>query len=90
MAKCKSCGADIVWIKTVNGKSMPCNACQVVYKQCKDGKQTIIMPNGETIKGNITDDSNNATGIGYIPHWATCPTANQHRKKQKAGESPLL
>lgn len=25
MSKCKGCGAEIVWIQTENGKSMPCN-----------------------------------------------------------------
>lgn len=25
MAKCKGCEAEIVWIKTINGKNMPCN-----------------------------------------------------------------
>lgn len=23
--KCKSCGADIIWIKTLAGKQMPCD-----------------------------------------------------------------
>ena len=26
MPKCKGCQAEIIWIKTVNGKNMPCNA----------------------------------------------------------------
>lgn len=26
MAICKGCGAEILWIKTNNGKIMPCNA----------------------------------------------------------------
>ena len=43
MAKCKGCGAEIVWIKTINGKNMPCNA----------EKTTIITEKGETITGHI-------------------------------------
>lgn len=37
MAKCKGCQADIIWIKTVNGKNMPCNA----------EKTTIVTEGGE-------------------------------------------
>lgn len=44
MAKCKSCGAEIVWITTINGKSMPCNA----------EKTTIVTEDGKTITGHIS------------------------------------
>lgn len=59
MAKCKSCGADIVWIETVKGKNMPCNS----------EKTTIVTEDGKTI-------------TGHIPHWATCPNAGTHRKRE--------
>ena len=31
MAKCRGCGADIIWIKTPGGKSMPCDPIPVMY-----------------------------------------------------------
>ncbi len=43
MAKCKGCGAEIVWIKTANGKNMPCNA----------EKATIVTEAGEVVAGYI-------------------------------------
>ena len=43
MAKCKSCGADIVWLKTVNGKNMPCNT----------EKTTVVTEDGKTIVGHV-------------------------------------
>lgn len=43
MSKCKGCNAEIVWIKTRNGKIMPCNA----------EKTTIVTEQGETIIGHI-------------------------------------
>ena len=43
MPKCKGCQAEIIWIKTVNGKNMPCNA----------EKTTIVTEGGETIVGHI-------------------------------------
>ncbi len=43
MAKCKGCGAEIVWIKTANGKNMPCNT----------EKTTIVTEAGEVVTGYI-------------------------------------
>lgn len=83
MAKCKSCGANILWIKTQNGKSMPCNAEQVIYWQDAKGEANIITPNGETIRATLITRRTPATGVGYIPHWATCPQANNFRKRAK-------
>lgn len=80
MAKCKSCGASIVWIATQAGKNMPCNAEQVTYWKDAKGKTTIITPNGETVRASLSGDLERATGIGYIPHWATCPQASNFRK----------
>lgn len=80
MAKCKSCGADIIWIKTVTGKSMPCNAEAVICWKKPKGKATVITPNGETYRADLEGDLDKATGIGYIPHWATCPQAKNFRR----------
>lgn len=41
--KCKGCGAEILWIKTKNGKIMPCNT----------DKTTIVTSQGETITGHV-------------------------------------
>lgn len=38
---CKGCGASIVWIKTPNGKAMPCD----------NAIETVVTDNGEVIKG---------------------------------------
>lgn len=81
MSKCKSCGAEIIWIKTANGKSMPCDPDQTTYVEAKDGKDTIITANGQVLKCILTGDMRRVTGIGYIPHWATCPSAEQHRRQ---------
>lgn len=80
MKYCKACNAPIIWIKTIAGKSMPCDAEQVLYWQNPKGKSTIITPNGETIKADLNGEPNKATGIGYVPHWATCPEASKFKK----------
>lgn len=81
MAQCKACGAPIVWIAMQSGKSMPCDAAQIAYSADKTGKDTVITPNGETLRATINPPPEEATGIGYIPHWATCPHANKFKRK---------
>lgn len=89
MAKCKACGAPIIWVGMQSGKSMPCDAQQVVYWQSKTGKSTVITPNGETYRADLTGDIELATGIGYIPHWATCPQAANFKKRgRENGREP--
>lgn len=83
MANCKACGAPIVWIATESGKNMPCDAAQTAYRADKQGKATIITPNGETLRATLETPPEDATGIGYIPHWATCPHANRFKKKKE-------
>lgn len=46
---CKACGKPIVWIRTTKGKSMPCDAEPVAYKEIKGGKEKIVTSNGEVI-----------------------------------------
>lgn len=77
MSKCKSCGADIIWIKTPAGKVMPCDPTRVRYIE-KSETASIVKSNGEVSKCELIL----ATGLGYIPHWATCPDADRHRKKK--------
>lgn len=80
MSKCRSCGAEIIWIKTKAGKNMPCDADQVVYWERKGGSQKIVRPDGEIVSAELDGIPGLATGIGYISHFATCPNAGAHRK----------
>ena len=47
IVKCKSCGAPIVWIETVNGKAMPCDAEAVEYQENRKGKSQIVTEDGK-------------------------------------------
>lgn len=82
MTKCRSCGAEIIWVETENGKKMPCNSDPVTYWKNAKGKATIVTPNGEVCKADLEGDINKATGYGYISHFATCPQADKHRRKR--------
>ena len=81
MAKCKSCGAEIIWIKMGSGKSMPCDATPISYKKPEHpGAKglTLITPRGTVVKAVFDPGGDN---VGYTSHFATCPNANAHRKR---------
>lgn len=90
MSKCRSCGAEIIWIKTAGGKAMPCNAQPVSYRAIppipKDVEQlcgngpvmTLVTPDGRIARGTFDPGSDK---IGYVSHFATCPAADQHRRR---------
>ena len=85
---CKSCGAAIVWIPTPGGKAMPCDAAPAYYiAKPKSGSKRIVTPNGEVLACEYTEDPHRATGTGFIPHWATCPQADRHRRRKKIGRA---
>lgn len=56
---CSSCGARMVFVKTLAGGNMPCDADTVAEDDYlfKPGK--------------------------HMPHWATCPNAAEHRKREQ-------
>lgn len=80
-AVCKECGATIVWIKTPGGKAMPCNTVPVYYiEKPRAGTKKIVLPNGEVLSCEYSEDPNKATGAGFVPHWTTCPCVGRFRK----------
>lgn len=81
VTRCKSCGAEIVFIGTGEGKSIPCNAEALPYWQTKGGGQKIVTPNGEVLSAELEGLPGTATGLGYITHFATCPDAEKYRKR---------
>jgi len=83
MARCKACGAPIVWIKMVRGKSMPCDANHVYYIENRGAKDKIVTPNGLVLSCELTSTPDKATGVGYVPHWSTCPQADTFRRRGK-------
>ena len=78
--KCTKCGARILWIKTSAGKNMPCDPEPIPYWQDSRGKKRIVTPNGEVIACRLDGDEQTATGVGYVPHWGTCPCAKEFKR----------
>ena len=71
MPKCRICGAEIVFVETVSGKRMPCNPEIFPYWAQHDGKGRVVTFRGEVLPCTFKGDGP-ATGLGYVPHWATC------------------
>lgn len=61
-----TCGADIIWAVTINGKRTPLDAIplkmQVIVSQDMDGLPLVHVK------------------YCYVPHWADCPDAKKHRR----------
>lgn len=77
MARCKYCGALIVWIDTPNGKHMPCDSDLVAYKRSDHAKGRVVTKNGEVLAARVGVNIGIADGIGYEPHWTHCKGARQ-------------
>lgn len=82
MTYCKYCGAPIVWIKTPAGKSMPCDAALVAYKQREGAHGRVVLKNGEVIAAITGMGVKEADGLAYVPHWGWCWGA----KREMRGE----
>lgn len=82
MSTCKACGAEIIWIRLTSGKMHPCDAEEVFYK-VGAGPDRIVTRDGRVVPGTIvTDITNNKTlARGYSSHFATCPFADDLRKR---------
>ena len=59
---------------------MPCNALPVAYK--RGGRQRIVTPEGDVISADTNVTMETAEGLGYIPHWGTCPAADQFKGRK--------
>lgn len=90
--KCKFCGAPIVWLKTQNGRPMPCDAAAVKYQENYKGKDVIVLSDGKVIKATVVNPNGGGLtpivdGEGYISHFATCTHADEARQPRRT-ESP--
>lgn len=78
MPTCKACGEEIKWIRTRAGKKMPVDADSFAQHQLTPGV-TVVTEAGDVLSGgNRTVDT---AAYGYLPHWASCPFADQFRRR---------
>ncbi len=64
MAKCRTCGAEIVWKKTAAGRNVPLDPPEKRYVE-----NTTSIHRGQV---EMRDT--------WLSHFATCPQADEHRK----------
>jgi hypothetical protein len=82
---CRSCGAEIVWAVTTEGRRMPVDAQPV------DGGNLLLTPAdhrrpageptatvvGKRAQPTLFGDD----GPRYVSHFVTCPDAARHRRR---------
>lgn len=73
LTHCKKCGAQIRFVRTKAGKWLPCDP----HTKSHDALQGHIMV---TEDGRITKN-HTPLDIGFVPHWATCPYAEEFRRR---------
>lgn len=78
---CKSCGAKIKFIRNRAGRWIPVDDYPVTYKADYNGKDRLVTADGDVIACKSGVDTSEATGIGYVSHFATCPNAATHRRR---------
>ena len=84
-AICRSCGARILWVRTKAGKAMPLNEVPVpegnviISMGPARGQQTAIVESKEESAARRANPIDVAR-VAFVPHWATCPSAQQHRR----------
>lgn len=79
MSKCRKCGAEIEFRRMKSGKYMPVDPDRKPYRE--GGNEIFITESGETVRGGEPFGTEPADGYGYTPHWATCPNADEFRRK---------
>ena len=71
MSKCASCGAELRWAETKNGKRIPLDVEPVINGN--------LELDGNTVR-YVTPDAN-AVPMRYRSHFVGCPGAGPHRRK---------
>ena len=83
-SKCRSCGAEILWVKwPTSGKRMPVDA-EPDWRPLPKGGDIVLMLRGGAF-GELLAEKFNAERHGqdrnrYTSHFATCPNAAEHRR----------
>ena len=69
--KCRYCGRQIQFIRSVNQTSIPCNMVKLYYKP--GGKERLVTPGGKVVACTLTSKyDKDCEGFGFTAHFATC------------------
>ena len=91
--KCRGCGAEIIFIKSQAGKTVPCDPEPVYVRQEPHG-YTYLTKDGRTIFGTIAGDADDDPDANlleaYVSHFATCPVGGKFRKPRKSERRRMI
>ena len=82
MPKCNYCDTELIFIETVKGGKMPCEAGLIPIWQTVKGRKKAVTENGEVVSCEYEPVAFIGQSLGYIPHWANCPGSGQARKRK--------
>ena len=83
MSVCKACGKPIWFIQMRTGVAMPVDEQPVAFVPGA-GKRKYITEDGAVVEGRDWKQGDETPkDFGYISHFATCPKAEQFRRKRK-------
>lgn len=78
-ARCKSCGATVLWARLASGKLAPINPTP-----CPDGNvQLFRRPDGTVYGLVLAKDQRPPGAIMRKSHFADCPAADEFRKARQ-------
>lgn len=78
---CRGCGERVVWVRMKSGKNMPCNCTIVNYRKDNWGNERIVTQDGDVVTGTTGVAPDQADGMGYISHFATCASVGNFRRR---------
>ena len=82
VCKCRSCGAEIVFVMMKSGAKMPCDAELIHAVKDDTAKTSFVLPGGIVRRGREGRHPNGeADFVGYRSHFETCPQADWFRKR---------
>lgn len=78
LSECRSCGAEILWVTTTNGKRMP------VDREPSDRGNVDItdLSQARYLRQGQVELAREANLPLHLSHFATCPNAARHRRAQ--------
>lgn len=83
VCKCRSCGAEIVWVTMQSGKKMPCDAELIGFLEKNDAQTVFIRPDKGIVMRGVKAPTDMTCFWGYRSHFETCPQADQFRRKEQ-------
>lgn len=74
--RCRGCGAEIRFMKTLKGNWTPVDPEPIHANDANEGDY-LLTEEGELFK--VLGESDQENDFGYVPHFATCPKAEKFK-----------